>query len=238
MDYAIYIAGIGIFAPALLMLYYTLRKYTYPAVEDPFFKDSTLFTLFAVGLIEGFFISAFYVKLDFSNMLIGIAFALIQVLLILVVLNLKRFHRKSDTVFYGFSLGTGQGVGMAFGMAVTLMSVFDEVWDVDIYSAVVIVVFVAQELLLMSSVGATVGEGVARLRIGEFALQGAMVCVLTMIFWTFAIMGTESWLWIPMCFLSLAVSAYYFYKKIHLGLSSLVSEVLRIEGKNRKDVPR
>ena len=53
MDYAIYIAGIGIFAPALLMLYYTLKKYTYPAVEDPFFKDSTMFTLFAVGLIEG-----------------------------------------------------------------------------------------------------------------------------------------------------------------------------------------
>ncbi len=238
MDYAIYIAGIGVFAPALLMLYYTLKKYTYPAVEDPFFKDSTLFTLFAVGLIEGFVISAFYTKLDFSNMLIGIAFAIIQVLLILVVLNLKRFHRKSDTVFYGFSLGTGQGVGMAFGMTSTLLSVYEGIADVDVYTVAIIIVFVAQELLLMSSVGATVGEGVARLRIGEFALQGAMVCVLAMIFWTFAVMGTDSWYWIPMSILSFAVSAYYFYKKIHLGLSSLVSEVLRIEGKNRRDVPR
>ena len=59
MDYAMYIAGGVVFVPALLMMYYILRKYTYPAVEDPFFKDSTLFTLFAVGLIEGFVISAF-----------------------------------------------------------------------------------------------------------------------------------------------------------------------------------
>lgn len=238
MDYVLYIAGAGVFAPALIMMYYILKGYTYPAVEDPFFKDSTLFTLFAVGLIEGFFISAFYVRLDFSNVLIGVAFAVIQVLLILVVLNLKRFHKKSDTIFYGFSLGMGQGVGMAFGMTASLLSVFKDFGDVDVYTVAIIAVFIAQELLLMCSVGATVGEGVARLRIGEFSLQGAMVCVLAMIFWTFAVMGVDSWYWIPMSILSLAVSAYYFYKKIHIGLSSIVAEILKNEGRRRKDIPR
>ena len=238
MDYAIYIAAVIVFAPALLLLYYTLKGYTYPAVEDPFFKDSTLFTLFAVGLIEGLVIAAFYVRMDMSNMLIGILFAVIQALLILVVLNLKRFHRKSDTIFYGFSLGTGQGVGMAFGISASFLSLFENIGDVDVYTWAIIAVVTAQELLLMGSVGATVGEGVARLRLGEFSLQGMMVCTLAMIFWTFAVMGVESWYWIPMCILSLAVSAYYFYKKIHLGLSSIVSEVLRAEGKKRNDIPR
>lgn len=238
MDYALYIAGALVFIPALLMMYYILKGYTYPAVEDPFFKDSTLFTLFAVGLIEGFVISAFYVKMDISNMLIGLLFAVIQVMLILVVLNLKRFHRKSDTVFYGFSLGMGQGVGMAFGVAASLLSVFKDLQDVDVYTWAIVIVFAAQELLLMCSVGATVGEGVARLSLGEFTLQGMMVCALAMIFWTFAVMGSDSWYWMPLSVLTLAVSAYYFYKKIHLGLSSIVSEVLRIEGKKRKDVPR
>ena len=65
-----------------------------------------------------------------------------------------------------------------------------------------------------------------------------MVCTLAMIMWTFAVMGVDSWYWIPMSLIALAVSAYYFYKKIHLGLSSIVSEVLRIEGNKRKDVPR
>ena len=238
MDYALYIAGALVFIPALLMMYYILKGYTYPAVEDPFFKDSTLFTLFAVGLIEGFVISAFYVKMDISNMLIGLLFAVIQVMLILVVLNLKRFHRKSDTVFYGFSLGMGQGVGMAFGVAASLLSVFKDLEDVDVFTWAIVIVFAAQELLLMCSVGATVGEGVARLSLGEFTLQGMMVCALVMIFWTFAVMGSDSWYWMPLSVLTLAVSAYYFYKKIHLGLSSIVSEVLRIEGKKRKDVPR
>ncbi len=238
MDYAMYIAGGVVFVPALLMMYYILRKYTYPAVEDPFFKDSTLFTLFAVGLIEGFVISAFYTKMDMSNILIGVLFAVIQVLLILVVLNLKRFHRKSDSVFYGFSLGMGQGVGMAFGISATLLSVFEEFGDVDMYTWAIIAVITAMELMLMCSVGATVGEGVARLALGEFTLQGMMVCTLSMIFWTFAVMGVDDWYWIPMSLLALSVSAYYFYKKIHLGLSSIVSEVLRIEGNKRKDIPR
>lgn len=238
MDYAIYIAGAIALVPALFLLYYTLKGYTYPAVEDPFFKDSTMFTLFAVGLIEGLIISAFYVKMDMSNIFIGILFAAIQVLFILVVLNLKRFHKKSDTVFYGFSLGTGQGVGMAFGISTSLLSVFEGIGDVDVYTWSVIAVITVQELLLMGSVGATVGEGVARLSIWEFTLQGMMVCTLAMIFWTFAVMGVASWYWIPMCILSLAVSAYYFYKKIHLGLSSIVSEVLRAEGNRRKDLPR
>ena len=238
MDYALYIAGALVFIPALLMMYYILKGYTYPAVEDPFFKDSTLFTLFAVGLIEGFVISAFYVKMDISNMLIGLLFAVIQVMLILVVLNLKRFHRKSDTVFYGFSLGMGQGVGMAFGISASLLSVFEDLGDVDTYTWAIVVVITAMELLLMSSVGAAVGEGVARLQLAEYTLQGMMVCTLAMIMWTFAVMGVDSWYWIPMSLIALAVSAYYFYKKIHLGLSSIVSEVLRIEGNKRKDVPR
>ena len=239
MDYALYIAGAIVFFPALVLMYRILKGYTYPAVEDPFFKDSTLFTLFAVGLIEGLVIAAFYVKMDMSNMLIGILFAVIQTLLILVVLNLKRFHRKSDTVFYGFSLGMGQGVGMAFGISASLLSVFEELGDVDVYTWAIVVVITVQELLLMCSVGASVGEGVARLRLAEFTLQGMMVCTLAMIMWTFAVMGVGSWYyWVPMSLISLSVSAYYFYKKIHLGLSSIVSEVLRIEGKKRKDRPR
>jgi hypothetical protein len=171
-------------------------------------------------------------------MLIGILFSVIQTLLVLVVLNLKRFHRKSDTVFYGFSLGMGQGVGMAFGISASLLSVFEDLGDVDTYTWAIVVVITAMELLLMSSVGAAVGEGVARLQLAEYTLQGMMVCTLAMIMWTFAVMGVDSWYWIPMSLIALAVSAYYFYKKIHLGLSSIVSEVLRIEGNKRKDVPR
>lgn len=226
------------FAPALLMMYHILKRYTYPAVEDPFFKDSTLFTLFAIGLIEGFFISAFYVRFQMSNMIVGVLFAIVQQMLILVVLNLKRFHRKSDTVFYGFSLGLGQGVGMAFGVTVALLSVYDGLADVDVFTVAIIVMFIVQELMLMCSTGATIGEGVARLNLMQYTTQAVMVGMMSMILWTFAVMGSGSWWWIPMSIAMLGVSAYYFYHEIHKGLSSIVAEVVRIEGGRRRDIPR
>ena len=43
-------------------------------------------------------------------------FAAIQCLVMVVVMNLKRFHGKSDSVFYGYGLGLGMGCAMAFGM--------------------------------------------------------------------------------------------------------------------------
>ena len=68
MEMTMWIAAAIVFVPALLMFYYILRGYTYPAVEHPFFEDSKVFTLFAVGLIEGFFISWFYVRFfDITN---------------------------------------------------------------------------------------------------------------------------------------------------------------------------
>ena len=45
-------ALIGI-APAMILMYAVLRKYTYPAVEKPFFSDPYFFGLFVVGMIAG-----------------------------------------------------------------------------------------------------------------------------------------------------------------------------------------
>ena len=45
-------AAIGI-GPAMIMMYAVLRKYTYPAVKNPFFSAPTFFMLFVIGLIAG-----------------------------------------------------------------------------------------------------------------------------------------------------------------------------------------
>ena len=240
MEPAMIVAAILVFAPALLMIYYLMKDYTYPAVEEPFFKDSTLFTLFAVGLIEGFIISAFYKMFisSWGNVLIGVAFALVQQLAILVVLNLKRFHRKSDTVFYGFSLGIGQGVGMAFGVTVTMLSVFTSFSDVDVTSWIIIVLFIAQELMLMCSTGATVGEGVARLRISEFTLKAILICVFCNIMWSFTITFGSSLLWIIPAIVMIVAATYFFYVSIYRGLPGVVADVLKLEGKKRNDIPK
>ncbi len=240
MEPAMIIAAVLVFVPALLMIYYLLKGYTYPAVEEPFFKDSTLFTLFAVGLIEGFIISAFYKFFItmWSNILVALAFAIIQQMAILVILNLKRFHGKSDTVFYGFSLGIGQGVGMAFGVTVTQLSTFTGLESVDLASWIFMIAFIAQQLLIMCSTGSTVGEGVARLRMGEFTMKGILACAFTMMMWAFTVMMAGTiWLYIP-AIIMVAFSVYFFYITTYKGLAGVVEDVLKLEGRKRKDIPR
>ncbi|MDR0888110.1 MAG: hypothetical protein LBM39_02870, partial [Candidatus Methanoplasma sp.] len=104
-----YVAAVMAFAPTLILMYVVLKNYTYPKVEQPFFSDPTLFGLFAVGLIAGTLLFAAYTWFDPSNMIYMILFAAIQCFALVAIINLKRFHGKSDSVFYGFGLGLGVG---------------------------------------------------------------------------------------------------------------------------------
>lgn len=240
MDYTMVLALAMAAVPALVMFYYVLRGYTYPAVEEPFFKDSTVITLLVVGLIEGFLIAAFYTMFDWTNPLYGVAFAFIQTVAVLLVLNLRRFHGKSDTVFYGYALGLGQGAGMSYGMISLFINAADGIGGMDGLSWAVAVLFLVMQLCLMSSIGANIGEGVARLRIGEFTMQAMLVNVAGMLLWTFVstLSAGNNILWVLPAVLMLALGVYYFYRTVYKGLSGVVADVLRLEGRKRGDLPR
>lgn len=239
MNMTMILAAAIVFVPALFMFYFVLRNYTYPKVENPFFEDAKAFTLFAIGLIEGFFISWAYVNFfDMKNILVCVLFSIVQVLALLVILNLKRFHKKSDSVFYGFALGIGQGVGVAFGVCVFLLSIaFLD--GTDVATIVMSITFVAQELMLMSSVGATVGEGVARLRLAEHTTKSMLYAIVCMVLWAFVfVFEPTTYLWVIPMFGMVAVSTYFFYNVVHIRLSSVVDDILRSNGIIRKDIPR
>lgn len=240
MAYTMVLALAMAAVPALVMFYYVLRGYTYPAVEEPFFKDSTVITLLVVGLIEGFLIAAFYTMFDWTNPLYGVAFAFIQTVAVLLVLNLRRFHGKSDTVFYGYALGLGQGAGMSYGMISLFINAADGIGGMDGLSWAVAVLFLIMQLCLMSSIGANIGEGVARLRIGEFTMQAMLVNVAGMLLWTFVstLSADNNILWVLPAVLMLALGVYYFYRTVYNGLSGVVADVLRLEGRKRGDLPR
>ena len=209
-------------------------------MEEPFFKDSTVITLLVVGLIEGFLIAAFYTMFDWTNLLYGVAFAFIQTVAVLLVLNLRRFHGKSDTVFYGYALGLGQGAGMSYGMISLFINAADGIGGMDGLSWAVAVLFLVMQLCLMSSIGANIGEGVARLRIGEFTMQAMLVNVAGMLLWTFVstLSADNNILWVLPAVLMLALGVYYFYRTVYKGLSGVVADVLRLEGRKRGDLPR
>ena len=110
---------------------------------------------------------------------------------------------------------------------------------VDYPTVIMTVAFVAQELMLMCSVGATVGEGVARLRLMEFSTKAMLYSMVCMALWALVFaFDPESYLWIlPMVGMVIA-SGFFFYDVIHVRLSVVVADILRSNGIIRKDLPR
>jgi len=242
VDVILYVAAISAFAPTLALMYAVLRKYTYPAVEQPFFSDPAFFKLFVVGLVAGTLLFAGYTYLNWLNMIYMALFAAIQCLVMVVVMNLKRFHGKSDSVFYGYGLGLGIGCAMAFGMIYyfgkAIVNIGDDAADAVAYFVLFLIAL--SYILITSAIGTTVGEGIARLRPMEFALQAVFVnVVFSLIMWAAYINSGESEILFYACIaMALIVAAVYFYYIMYVKLSSVVKDVLRMEGKARKDVPR
>ncbi|MCL2142742.1 MAG: hypothetical protein FWH44_00555 [Methanomassiliicoccaceae archaeon] len=234
-------AAIGLGA-ALFLMYFVLRKYTYPAVEQPFFSDPSFFGLFTVGLIAGTVIFAFYTffQESWSSILIAILFAMVFELAKLVVLNLKRYHGKSDTMFYGFGLGIGIGGAFAFGLMFYVSTWADELLEsgMDIASWIVFAVIAVQTVILHSATGMTIGEGIARRRPFEFLLQALIISVAYQLLMSQVFAGNSELTIYAFLILSFLLSVGYFYKTVYMRLPGVIREVLRAEGKSRKDIPR
>ena len=235
------IAAIMAFAPTLILMYLILRNYTYPKVEQPFFSDPTLFKLFTLGLGMGVIFFAFTTYLNWRSMVPMILIAVIECLALVVVLNLKRFHGKSDSVFYGYGLGLGMGCSMAFGMIYFLGTAIVglEEGAIDLAGFIWLFILAASHVFLISAVGTTVGEGVARLKPMEYALQAVLVAVVFNLVLVAAYNNTGEGImfYVPIV-LAFVISVVYFYYIMHVKLSGIIRDVLRMEGKMRKDIPK
>jgi hypothetical protein len=227
-------AAIGI-GPAMIMMYAVLRKYTYPAVKNPFFSDPTFFMLFVIGLIAGTVLFSAYTYFWGSEVVNAILFAVLECLILLVVLNLKRFHRKSDTVFYGYGLGLGLGATMSMGMSYYLLQLAG---SVDASGVVTLLVMAIAKTMVLGAAGLTVGEAVAKTRILEYTAQAVlvnMVFQLVLVPWFMYPGQSGAYLALVM---STAIAAFYFYKMAFVSLPKVVRDVLRQEGKKRDDIPK
>lgn len=115
------VVGIG---PALLLVYYGLRRYEYPYVEEAIFRNDRLFLSFAVGMVVGVlaavFFNAFRVAVVETALLVLLGVALFEESFKLAYLNLRWFRGRFDVVFYGTSLGVGTAA--TFAMAVSFQT--------------------------------------------------------------------------------------------------------------------
>ena len=243
MDMSMGIAGAFALGAALALMYVVLGKYTYPAVEQPFFSDPSLFILFTVGLIEGtiLFVVYTYVLPWYSTpglgFVIAVLFGAVTEIVKLVTLNLRRYSGKSDTVFYGFGLGLGMGAAMGFGLIYYLTSRS----AVDAASWAVVMVLALQNIFLHSGTGLRVGEGVARRKTTEYLMLALFVDMAFQLLMvpTFTISPEDNVYFLTFITMGLALILVVanLYVMVWKKLPGIIDEILRMEGKKRNDIP-
>lgn len=238
MDLAFGIAMVMGIGPALILMYLGVRNYTYPRVEQPFFSDPTFFMLLVVGMIAGSVLFFAMVTLGFAtNVVYMVIMAAIEAMAMVVVMNLKRFRGKSDSVFYGYALGLGISCGMSTGIC---FSVASAGWAIDLSVLILIVISISNSLIL-GACGTTVGEGIARHRVMEFALQAMIPLIIFNILLTVFLQGGELGgmaVYYICAVVALLFSGYMYYRTMFQRLPQIVREVLRMEGKKRDDIPK
>lgn len=171
MDWGMMMAAALGVGPALALMFYTLRDYTYPQVERPFFDDRKLFLMLAVGMVIGVVVYVLQSYFDLGFILFALLFAVLEELIKLVILNMPRFSRKLDTSFYGFALGLGIGSTMAFGAVFYTM----QQSDMDLLAWITVLVLAVQMVLLHASTGALIGTGSARREMWGYFAQAGLV---------------------------------------------------------------
>ena len=162
-----YIGGIIGFAPALFLIWFSLRKYSYPYVEGSLFEDRKVFFMLAVGMVVGTVISTFemfllpYSKIDYTMFILVyvIGFVLLEDLAKFVILNFKGYQGRFDSTFYGLSLGAGYSATHMIGLVIREMAFSESLGLVNWLGIIVLSVSMA---LIHCSVGATLGNATGR----------------------------------------------------------------------------
>ena len=164
VDYLQLASAAAGFAPAMFLMYLTLKDFTFPRVDKPFFDDRKLFAFFALGVVLGMVLFAFE---SWGETIAGVetvlalvvGFAVMEELMKLVILNFPRFQKKIDTAFYALALGLGIGATVTFANMYIFLLDVESVGMVE----VTIVAFLGVLFVLMhGSTTAIIGVGVAR----------------------------------------------------------------------------
>ncbi|MEM2943483.1 MAG: hypothetical protein QXN93_05300 [Methanomassiliicoccales archaeon] len=226
------IAGFLGFATSMVMMFWTLRNYTYPKVEKPLFDDRKAFGLFTIGLVIGIVVFSAQSYFDLAFVLAALLFALGEEAVKLIILNLPRFRNRIDTCFYGLALGLGIGSTIAFASAYYAMAFIETIKP---FTMITIIILTFQLVLLHGSTGATIGIGVARGSPGSMFAQAALVHIsysLVLIPFYSLELGYGIFFFI-LAFLGLLL--YYLYVHYRLIPSFVSDAIMKFETKESRN---
>ncbi|MBA3046000.1 MAG: hypothetical protein KKH41_06170 [Candidatus Thermoplasmatota archaeon] len=172
---AFYVGGIIGFGPALFLIWFSLRKYSYPYVEGSLFEDRKVFFLLAVGMVAGtflftlerflypFFVIEESVSLFMFILIYVLAFPFLEDIFKFVVINYKGYQGRFDSTFYGLALGAGYSATAILGYVIIEMARADSsLITIAPESWIGLIFFSACTALIHCSVGATLGNSTGK----------------------------------------------------------------------------
>lgn len=136
--------------PALALVYLIIRKWTGN------YQEKMVFLMFVFGIISGFTVIfvEFYVGLT-TLLEFVIIFRLIEIMGKMIILNLRRFQEKQETVLYGLVLGLGFG---SIYPPVSLLLI--NAVSVSTFDIISVLIGSIGMILIQGSTGALLGYGV------------------------------------------------------------------------------
>src|SRR6266540_4306248 len=150
-------------APALVVLWFSLRRFDRPHVDRTLFDDRRVFGGLAVGMVFGVVASALNLSIFVTDvagsiaLLAGVLF--FEELFKVVYMNRRGYRERFDTTFYGVPIGVGVA---ATSVVATIVWVVGDA----LYSGVVVlplmVLFSITLSLVHADSGALIGFGASR----------------------------------------------------------------------------
>ncbi len=223
-------AAIG-FAPPIILMLWTLQKYTYPNVEPPYFSDPKFFGMFAVGIVVGVALYVVSLVLPLEYTIVGF---LLEEVVKLMVMNMPRFQRRADTPFYAFGLSAGMASALAFGIVNRALAGV----GMEVFAILITIIYSAMLALLHISTGTTIGMGVARGTPWPFFGQAVVVhlaVALMLVPSSDITLAEGDMLGVALFLIALVFTAIYYYFVHEKLLPQYVKEALeKVGGKKPK----
>ena len=237
-DTIMIVSAVAGFAPSMGLMFYTLRDYTFPRVEKPFFDDRKIFAFFALGIVLGMVLFAFEewgrtASAAETMLALIVGFALMEESLKLMILNYPKFQKRIDTAFYGLSFGLGLSATFTFA------TVYASALSVEAPSAVDMTAFAllgVQFVLLHGATTAFIGIGVARGEVKPYFAEAVLIHIgynLFMVpFFMYDVFEP------PLNLIGLGaayiVVIYGYYKVHNLSLPVLIQDAKKLSGQKKK----
>jgi hypothetical protein len=152
--------------PALILLYISIKGW------QGKFTEKTLFIMFIVGIIAGFFIAIIQAQIGLTIDLL-IIYPFLEQIIKTVVLNLRRYHGKQETIIYG--LGLGLGFGSIYPPASLLIPATNINSTVDL---IYVLMGAIGLLFLHGTTGAIIGYGVYQEKLAKYYLIAVGILII------------------------------------------------------------